>query len=149
LHRYNEAVVRHAKELAEEWENAVKERERELAFMHDKLREFDQLQGPGSQGDAANEEAEREEDASAAAAEGGGIFSFLDGLYSEEDEGGGGAEDEDIDLEQEFADALASPMFNEDCKKTFLEAQARLEAKEAPMKAQIDSEVRKEYSSLF
>ena len=40
-----------------------------------------------------------------------------------------------------YADALDNPLFNDDFKKAFIEAQARLEEEQAPMRAKINAEV--------
>jgi hypothetical protein len=47
----------------------------------------------------------------------------------------GGDDDDDA------PEGLDNPLFNADFKKTFLEAQVRLEAKQAPMKAKVDADV--------
>ena len=47
------------------------------------------------------------------------------------------------EVEEEFVStgALDNPLFNEQFKRTFLEAQARIKEKEAPMRAKINAEV--------
>ena len=40
-----------------------------------------------------------------------------------------------------YADALDNPLFNDDFKKAFIEAQARLKEEQAPMRAKINAEV--------
>ena len=52
-----------------------------------------------------------------------------------------GYPEEERDLSEEYAAALDNPLFNDDFRRAFMDAQRRIAEREAPMKAKIDAEV--------